>query len=65
MKKIHCIKCNKYRKIYNPKKSYIFDKLLAVSIICDTYRSNDEKLFKEEVSIEILRITGLINNMKV
>ena len=54
MKKIHYIKCNKNRKIQNPKKSYIFDKLLAVSIICDTYRSNDEKLFKEEVSIEIL-----------
>ena len=54
MKKIYCIKCNKYRKFKNPKISYIFD------IICDKCGSNDEKLFKEEKSIQILTILGLI-----
>ena len=27
------------------------------------YRSNDEKIFKQEESIAILKIFGLINNM--
>ena len=54
MKKIYCIKCNKYRKFKNPKISYISD------IICDKCGSNDEKLFKEEKSIQILTILGLI-----
>ena len=54
MKKIYCIKCNKYIKFKNPKISYIFD------IICDKCGSNDEKLFKEEKSIQILTILVLI-----
>ena len=35
MKKIHCVSCNKYRKFKSPKFSYIFDKTLVLSIICD------------------------------
>ena len=31
MKKIYCIKCNKYRKFENLKPSYIFDKTLVLS----------------------------------
>ena len=31
MKKIYCIKCNKYRKFENFKRSYIFDKTLVLS----------------------------------
>ena len=33
-----------------------FDKILILSIICDQGSSNHEKLFKEEKSIEILKI---------
>ena len=62
-KKLYCVKCNKYRKLKNPRISYIFDETLSLSTICDKCSSNDEKIFKEEESIEILRILSLINNM--
>ena len=52
MKKIYCINCNKYRKFKNSKISYIFDQTLVLSIICNKCSSNDEKIFKEEESIE-------------
>ena len=42
--------------------SYIFDKTLIRSIICDTYDSNNEKTFKEQKTIKISKIVGLINN---
>ena len=64
MKKFCCIKCKKYRKFKNPKISYIFDKTLSVSIICDKCGSKDEKIFKEEESIKTLKILGLINNIE-
>ena len=32
------------------------------SSICEKYGSNDEKIFKEEESIEILKIPGLTEN---
>ena len=63
MKKLYCVKCNKYRKLKNPRISYIFDETLSLSTICDKCSSNDEKIFKEEESIEILRILSLANNM--
>ena len=53
MKKIYCVKCNKYRKLKNPRISYIFDEILSLSTICDKCGSNDQKIFKEEESIEI------------
>ena len=43
--------------------SYICDKTLLLSSICNKCGSEDEKIFKEEKSIEILKIFGLINNM--
>ena len=55
MKKIYCIKCRKYRKIEN-SKVYIFDKTLILSIICSKCDINDENIFKEVESIEILKI---------
>ena len=61
-KKIYCIKWDKYRKFKNPKISHIFDKKLVLSIIYNKCNSNDEKIFKEEESIEILKILGLVNN---
>ena len=47
MKKNYCIKCSKYRKVKNPKKSYIFDKTLVLFIICDECGNNDEKCLKK------------------
>ena len=59
---IYFLKKSKYRKFKNPKISHIFDKKLVLSIIYDKCNSNDEKIFKEEESIEILKILGLVNN---
>ena len=53
MKKIYCIKCYKYMKFKNLKYCVLF----VLSIICDKCSSN-EKLFKEEESIEIFKIFG-------
>ena len=56
MKNIYCIKCYKYRKFENYKISCILDKRLVLSIVFIKYGSNDEKIFKEEGSTEILKI---------
>ena len=55
MKKIYRIKYNKYRKLKNRKMSYIYDKALVLFIICDKCGSNNERIFKEEELIEILK----------
>ena len=60
---MYCIKFNKYRKFKNSKISYIFDKILVLSIVSDKCSSNDEKIFSEEESVDILKILELINNM--
>ena len=39
-------------------------KTLVLSIICGKYINEDEKVFKEEKSIEILKILGVISNME-
>ena len=59
MKKIFCIKCNKYTKFKNPKISYIFNETLVPSIICSKIGNNNNKIFKEN-TIEILKPLGLI-----
>ena len=64
MKKIYCIcnlsKCDKYRKFKTLKyNKYIFEETLVLSIICGMWGSNDEKIFKEEESIEILKLFQL------
>ena len=51
--------CGKYRKSEKPKISY----LSCLSIISSKCKNEDEKLFKEEESIEILKILGLIGNI--
>ena len=63
LRNICCIKCNKCGKFKSPKISYIFDKTLFLSIICDKCSSEDRKIFKEKESIEILKIIGLIKNI--
>ena len=43
--------------------SYILEKAIALSIICSKCEIEDEKIFKEEESIEILKILGLFKNI--
>ena len=63
MKKLYCIICGKYKKIEKPKISYLLEKTLVLSIICSKCKNEDEKVFKEEESTEILKILGLIENI--
>ena len=57
MKKLYCIICGKYRKFEKPKVSYILEKTF-LSIICCKCKNEDEKIFKEEESLVILKILG-------
>ena len=51
--------------IKNLKKlKYHTFKKTVVSIICGKCKNEDEKLFKEEKSIKILKILGLIDKIK-
>ena len=59
MKKLYWVFCGKYRNFAKPKKSYILEKTLVLSIICSKCKNEDEKLFIEKESIEILIILGL------
>ena len=63
MKKIYCVILGKYREFKNAKISYMFEKTLVLSIICSKCEDEDEKIFKEEESNEILKILGLIKNI--
>ena len=63
MKNLYCIICCKYRKFEKAKISYLLEKTLVLSIICSECKNKDEKLFKEEESIEVLQILGLIENI--
>ena len=63
MKTLYCIICCRYRKFEKPKISYLLEKTLVLSIICSKCINEDEKIFKEEDSIEIIKILGLINNI--
>ena len=60
MKNFYCIICGKYRKFEKPKISYLSEKTLVLSIICSDWKNEDEKLFKEEESIEMLNISLLV-----
>ena len=63
MKKLYSFICGKYRKFEKAKISYLLETILVLSIICSKSKNEDEKLFKEEESIEILKILGLIENI--
>ena len=65
MQKICCVICSKHGKFEKPIRSYIFEKTLALSIICSECKNEDEKIFKEEQSNEILPILVLIENIKL
>ena len=65
---MYCNTCNKYRKFKKTKISYIFKKNFQCdpiySIAYSRCGHEYEKIFKEEESIEILKILGLINNIE-
>ena len=63
MSKLYCIICGKYGKFEKPKISYFLKKTLVASIICKNWKNEDEKKIKDEESIEILKILGLIENI--
>ena len=63
MKKLYYFICRSYRKFEKPKISYLLEKALVLSIICIKCKDEDEKIFKEKYSIEILKILGLIENI--
>ena len=65
MKKVYGVICGKYRKFKNPKLSFIFEKLSIFSIIFSNCSNEDEKMFKEEQSIAISKILGLIKNIQL
>ena len=50
-------------KFKSLKISYIFNKTLLFSISCDWCGINDDKILKEEKSIEILNILGISNDI--
>ena len=64
MKNTYFIVCGKYIKFKNLKILYIFQNTLLFSIIWSKCGSKDEKIFKEEESIEILKILDLIYNIE-
>ena len=63
MKKIYCVICGKYGNIEKPNISYILEKTFVLSIIRSKCKNEDEKVFKEEQWIEILKILELIKNI--
>ena len=60
MKTLYCLICSTYRKFEKPKISCVLEKTLVLSIICSKCKNEDEKLFKEDESIEILKTLDLI-----
>ena len=60
MKKLFCVICGNSIKLEKPKTSYLLEKTLVLSISCSKCKNEDEKLFKKEESMEILKILGLI-----
>ena len=62
IKKLYCVTCSKYRKLEKPK-TYLLEKALVFSIICNKCKNKDEKIFKEEELIEILKFIGLTENV--
>ena len=61
--KLYCVICGKYRKFEKPKMLYILEKILVLSIFGSKCKNEDEKIFKEEESIDILKNLGLIGDI--
>ena len=63
IKQLCYVICGIYRKFEKIEISYIFEKTLVLSVIFRKCKKEDEKIFKEQESIEILKILGLIENV--
>ena len=63
-RKNYCTKCKKYKEFKKLRVSYICNKTLLLSTICNKCRNEDEKIFKKEESIEILKTIRLITNIE-
>ena len=63
MKKLYCFFCGKYRKFWKPKISYLIGKALVLYIISSKCEYKEEDVFKENKSIKILKVFGLIENI--
>ena len=61
---MYCNVCNKYGKSTKSKISYIFQKTLSLSIVYSKCGHEYKKIFKEEESVEVLKILGLINTIE-
>ena len=61
---MYCVVSGKQRKFKSFKMLYIFEKLLVSFIIFSKGGSSDEKIFKEEKSIEILKTICSINDIE-
>ena len=65
MKELYCVICSKYRKFEKLKISYLLEKILFLSILLSKSKIEDEKIYKQEESInEILKILGSINDIE-
>ena len=58
MKKLYCVICSNYRKLGKLKILYPLEKTSVFSIIFSKCKNEDEKIFKEEESIKVLKILG-------
>ena len=63
MKQLYCVICGKYKKFEKLKMSYLLEKTLALSVTFSKCKNEEEKLFKEEELIDILKILVLIENI--
>ena len=60
MKNLYWVIWCKYRKFKNPKISYILEITSVLSIIVSKGGNEIVKVFKEEESIEIIEILGIL-----
>ena len=63
LKSLYCVICDKFRKFQKPKTSFPLEKTLVRPIICSKCKDEEEKIFKQEESIEVLNIFGLIESI--
>ena len=71
MKNLYCVICGKQRKFERHKISYIFQKknkknkkrTLVFLYYLHKCKNEDDKIFREEESNEILKILGLFKNI--
>ena len=64
MKRLFCVICRNYRKFEKPKIPYLSEKAPVLSIISSKCKNKDENISKGEESTEILKILGLMSNIK-